>query len=147
MKAWSYAIKAGDILTETWNTVDFENGNYHLRVYGPDGFYREFKGGPHDPDIEVTADVFKNTLRIRFRNNSNSGMQVKITDNSYGAKEFVGSAPPSKLISSYIDVSKSYGWYDISVTVNGNRDFKQTFAGRIENGRPGRTDPLMGRDL
>ncbi len=74
-------------------------------------------------------------------------MQVKITDNSYGAKEFVGSAPPSKLISSYIDVSKSYGWYDISVTVNGNRDFKQTFAGRIENGRPGRTDPLMGRDL
>ena len=147
MKAWSYAVKAGDVLTETWNTTDFENGNYHLRVYGPNGFYREFKGGPHDPDIEVTADVFKNTLRIRFRNNSNRVMQVKITDNSYGAKEFVGSAPPSKFISSYIDVSKSHGWYDISVTVNGNEAFKQTFAGRIENGRPGRTDPLIGRDL
>jgi phospholipase C len=147
VKAWSFAVKAGDAFTETWDTADFENGNYHLRVYGPNGFYREFKGSSEDPQLEITADVFKDTLRVRFKNNSNSAKQLTLTDNAYGAKEFEVEVAAAKSGASYIDVSKSHGWYDISVSIKGLDAFRQTFAGRIENGNPGRTDPLMGREL
>jgi phospholipase C len=145
-KSWSYAVKAGDAITETWKTEDFENGNYQLSVYGPNGFYREFKGNSADPRVEITVDVFKETLRIRLINNSNKSVRLKITDNSYGAKTFDVVLGGSKTASSYIDVSKSHGWYDITLSMNNNEAFAQTFAGRIETGRPGRTDPLMGRE-
>src|SRR4029078_6501639 len=76
VETWSYAVKAGDAITETWNTGDFENDTYHLRLYGPNGFYREFRGNQKDPELEITADVFKNTLRIRITNKSNSAAQL-----------------------------------------------------------------------
>ena len=145
-KSWSYAVKVGDAITEKWNIEDFENGNYHLRVYGPNGFYREFRGNSSDPQVEIAADVFKDTLRVRFKNKSHKELQLKITDNAYGSKTFDVTVAISKSVSSSIDVSKSHGWYDFTVSANDNKSFAQTFAGRIENGRPGRTDPLMGRE-
>jgi phospholipase C len=147
VKTWSYAIKAGDAITDTWETADFENANYDLRLYGPNGFYREFKGDSKDPDVEITADIFKNTLRIKVQNKSNIPLQLILTDNSYGSKESIIDVAAAKTISSYIDVSKNHGWYDMTVRSKVNDIFKQTFAGRIENGKPGRTDPLMGREL
>lgn len=146
-KAWSYAVKAGDAITETWDTADFENQTYHLRLYGPNGFYREFKGNAKDPDLEITADVVKNTLRIRVKNKSTSAIQLVLTDNAYGSKKFSIDVAGLKSTSSFVDVSKSYGWYDLSVSLKANHEFKQTFAGRVENGKPGRTDPFMGREL
>jgi phospholipase C len=146
VKTWSYAVKAGDALTETWNIADFGNENYHLRLYGPNGFYREFKGNAKDPQAEVSADVFKDMLRIRIKNKSGIALKFVLSDNAYGSKEFSVDVDASKTISSYIDVSKSHGWYDITLSVTGADNFKQTFAGRIENGRPGRTDPFMGRE-
>jgi phospholipase C len=147
VKTWSYAVKAGDAITETWSTGDFENDSYHLRLYGPNGFYREFRGNQKDPEVEITADVFKNTLRIRVKNKSNNAAQLVLTDNAYGSKAFVIDVAPMKTISSYIDVSKSHGWYNISMKTKANDEFKQTFAGRVENGKAGRTDPFMGREL
>jgi phospholipase C len=88
VKAWSYAVKAGDTLTETWDIGDFENGDYHFRLYGPNGFYREFKGNRQDPQAEILTDVFKDTLRIRIKNKSGSALQFSLSDNAYGSKEF-----------------------------------------------------------
>ena len=70
-----------------------------------------------------------------------------LTDNAYGSKAFGIEVAAAKTVSSYIDVSKSYGWYDLSVSAIANDVFKQTFAGRVENGKAGRTDPFMGREL
>ncbi|HEY2721721.1 MAG TPA: phospholipase C, phosphocholine-specific, partial [Chitinophagaceae bacterium] len=42
VRAWAYAVSVGDELKDDWMLADFGNSNYHLRVYGPNGFYREF---------------------------------------------------------------------------------------------------------
>ena len=145
VKAWSYAVKAGDTLRESFEVADFDNDNYHLKVYGPNGFYREFSGTSSDPAIDIAVDAYKNTLRITIRNNSEKAVSAQIRDNSYGSPSFNVNAQPTKTISSYIDPAKSFGWYDVTVQIEGNKIFQQTFAGRIENGKPGKTDPLMGR--
>ena len=145
VNAWSYAVKAGDTLRESFEVADFDNDNYHLKVYGPNGFYREFSGTSSDPAIDIAVDAYKNTLRITIRNNSEKAVSAQIRDNSYGSPSFNVNAQPAKTISSYIDPAKSFGWYDVTVQIEGNKIFQQTFAGRIENGKPGKTDPLMGR--
>jgi phospholipase C len=82
-----------------------------------------------------------------MKNNSSEAVEINVKDNSYGSSPLKIKVDPKKIISSYIDVSKRFGWYDISLQMNENEEFSQTFAGRIENGKPGKTDPLMGREV
>jgi phospholipase C len=147
VKAWSYAVKAGDTLNEKFDLSAFENDHYQLRVYGPNGFYREFTGNASDPQVEIACDLFKGTLRIRLKNNSQTRVEIKLTDNSYGNSAMNTGIEPGKTASTFVDVAKSFGWYDVTLQVDGNEHFRQTFAGRVENGKPGKTDPLMGRVL
>src|SRR5690606_19355331 len=35
---WDFAVPAGGSLTEQWPLEAFENGQYHLHLYGPNGF-------------------------------------------------------------------------------------------------------------
>jgi phospholipase C len=39
-----------------------------------------------------------------------------------------------------LPLAKSHGWYDASVRVG---DFEQRFAGRVETGKDGMSDPAM----
>ena len=52
-----YAVAAGSHLEDSWALGDFENGVYHLRVYGPNGFYREFIGTADDPPIARSTEL------------------------------------------------------------------------------------------
>ena len=42
------------------------------------------------------------------------------------------------------DVGDEGGWYDLTVTVDEAPAFRRRFAGRLENGEPGTSDPAMG---
>jgi phospholipase C len=143
-KTWAYAVKAGDMINASWPLDKFSGKGYHLKVYGPNGFYREFVGGEGDPEAEVRCSIYKGTVRISLKNQGASRVSLSVTDNSYGGAPVELVAEPSKSGSAYYDVKKSFGWYDLSVKGN---SFLQRFAGRVEDGKPGRTDPLMGREL
>ena len=39
-----YAVAAGDRLHDSWAIAVFYDGHYHLRVDGPNGFCRDFRG-------------------------------------------------------------------------------------------------------
>lgn len=43
-----------------------------------------------------------------------------------------------------LDCSKSYGWYDFTIKIDGAKEFEKRYAGRIETGEFSRTDPAMG---
>jgi phospholipase C len=139
----SYAVATADTLKDSWRLSDFENNNYHLRVYGPNGFYREFRGNASDPEITVAGSYDKQTGNLILEIN-NSGLQhIEITDNAYKAKKkelVVSTTTPIT-----IDLSRSYGWYDVSVKLKDHPSFEQRFAGRVETGKPSKTDPFMGR--
>ncbi|GAA4454309.1 phospholipase C, phosphocholine-specific [Nibrella saemangeumensis] len=147
----SYTVAAGDTLTDTWM------GAHPLRVYGPNGFYREFAAVNQQPAINVACVYPKNT-RNQFTGdvsiqltNSDSGRsyQVQIIDNAYQAKPQTvtlaksGSKGASLVID--LDLKNSYNWYDVSVKVVGFDTYEQRFAGRVETGKAGFSDPLMGQ--
>ena len=44
-----------------------------------------------------------------------------------------------------VELSGSSGWYDLRVRLENAPEFDHRFAGRVETGREGFTDPLMGK--
>jgi phospholipase C len=42
-----------------------------------------------------------------------------------------------------VDLRASECWYDLSVVADGQAGFLRRFAGHVENGRPGVSDPAL----
>lgn len=125
----NYAVKAGDELSDL---ISFDGDRYDLELYGPNGFYRRFAGSKDGRAPGTVLEYVSGKLRLVC----NGGVKVIVRDNAYGAKEVVqqgGSLEMGKFMSS--------GWYDFSVTAEG---FERRYAGRVENGKDGVSDPAMG---
>lgn len=161
VRAWSYAVEAGDQLTDSWPVIDFDKSIYHLRVYGPNGFYREFKGSNGEPVIEVECrydtdlkrkDLFTGDLTLQVRNKGSKAIEVEIIDNAYKTPKItkkVEALNNPKFAGSGISIGtgKSYGWYDFTVRIKGNNSFERRYAGHVETGLASKTDPFMGRKI
>jgi phospholipase C len=153
VRTWSYAVKAGDSLLDVWPLDAFENSNYHLRTYGPNGFYREFTGNVKDPGLlvdfryqEADKKLTGNIVLTFSIYDTNMPLTVEVTDHSYGSgtKQMIvqqeSFAPQTMLLS----LVKNHGWYDFSVKVKGFGSFEKRYAGRVETGNHSYSDPLMG---
>jgi phospholipase C len=74
-----------------------------------------------------------------------------ITDNAYKTgsikKTLNSSTDQSGNINIPIDLSKQFEWYDFTVTVEGSKIFGRRYAGRVETGESGFSDPFMGRTI
>ncbi|GAA4781536.1 phospholipase C, phosphocholine-specific [Olivibacter ginsenosidimutans] len=149
-----YSLLAGDQMEDSWNVNQFENGTYHLRVYGPNGFYRSFRGTALNPLIQINCsyqfdDQKTKTLTgkvlLTLRNHDRLGHEIHVVDNSYGDQERRIVLEKGRTTTILIDTVKNYNWYDVTIRCKDYSDFAERFAGRIENGRPLKTDPLMGR--
>ena len=148
----NYAVKAGDQLIDEWTLPAGEN--YHLQVYGPNGFFREFSGNSNDPALDTAfeyqraagaAKKLTGDVEIKLRNTGKQKLTVEVTDNAYKGKAQTKVINPGAQTSIIVDLSKSSGWYDLSVKVKGQKDFEKRYAGRVETGKVSITDPLMGR--
>ena len=151
VKVWDYAVAAGDELKDSWNVNDFENGHYRLRVYGPNGFFREFSGNKNDGAIDVKMKYKQvngkptGNIILELVNKAIGSKGIIITDNSYkaGTIEQTIDATASKEIT--LDMSKTFGWYDISIKLKDSASFERRYAGRVETGSSSKTDPFMGK--
>ncbi|OJY86427.1 MAG: phospholipase C, phosphocholine-specific [Sphingobacteriales bacterium 44-15] len=148
----NYAVLAGDSLTDSWALDD--DGDYHLQVYGPNGFFREFKGNTEDPAAEVACEYqqgsagrknLSGNIIIKIKNNSSSQLAFTVTDNAYTTASQTKTVSAGAVASVVVDLKKSSGWYDVSVKADGYNSFEKRYAGRVETGRHGISDPVMGR--
>jgi phospholipase C len=154
MRSWNYTAKAGDTIVDNWPLNDFSEGRYHFRVYGPNGFFREFSGAAQDPELLVECRYEqdkKSPLKLSghviltLSNLSGQAQQVDISDLSYKTGNKVLKIPAKGKSSVVLNLVNSHNWYDFSVGIPGNETFSQRFAGRVETGKVTKTDPLMGR--
>jgi phospholipase C len=158
VRTWAYTVKSADRIEDNWPMDAFENDQYHLRVYGPNGFFREFTGDAVDPLIEVlceyeTKSGSKNKLTgniaLKLLNSGDRPYTVEITDNGYKTQaiektlEKAGTTADRSIV--VLNLSKSFGWYDFSVKVTGGGSFEKRYAGRVETGKHSYSDPFMGR--
>lgn len=149
----NYAVAAGDRISDEWNLSDFGQNVYDVAVYGPNGFYRQFRGGPDDPSIEVSliergavpiGAVATGDLEVVVFNRDRRAHAIAIADNSYGGatiEQVLGAGERATLAWNTLP---SAHWYDLSLFVDGFANFEKRYAGRIETGEWGSSDPALG---
>lgn len=149
----SYTVAAGDTLSDVWSI----DGPFHLCIQGPNGFFREFKGNTNNPLLEISCvcerDARKQltgNILVQLKNaDPKRSYAVQVVDNAYLTKprsivlEKGGMKGDSQ--SAVLNLKNSYNWYDFSVNVAGFSDFEQRYAGRVETGKAGFSDPAMGK--
>lgn len=155
VRTWSYGLTAGDNISDSWPLHEFENNDYHLRVYGPNGFYREYKGNLQDPAIDVVCEYQQYPLSrkkeltgniiLKLANLSDTkAYHIEVIDNAYKTNQHNSLLNPASKNNIAINLEKSFGWYDFTVKVTGNLSFEKRYAGHVETGKSSFTDPLMG---
>jgi phospholipase C len=144
MEIRSYAVSPGDALTDEWDAQQ-----YALNVYGPNGFYQQMNGNTNDPLLEVMADYAgkKAELVLNFNNHGKVAYTVEIQDVSYKGKPRQVKVEAGKKVTLPVALDSSFGWYDLAIKVQGAKDFVRRYAGHVETGTPGFSDPLMGRTV
>jgi phospholipase C len=149
MTVATYALKAGDTLSESFPMSSFADGKYLIDVHGPNGFYRSFAGDAHVSPLHVNVSYEKRghtlsgNVQLAMKNTSNAPVHIAVKDHSYGGAEVVKqTVEAGKSASVVLPLGKSHGWYDFSVVTDG---VASRYAGRVETGAVSTTDPLMGR--
>ena len=152
VRTWAYTAVAGDTLTDAWPVSAFENNNYHLRVYGPNGFFREFKGNVADPNLNIACEYQRSpadnkkltgNIDLKIENLSREGHQIEITDHAYATNDHKKTVSAGSAMRLALNLDTSHGWYDFSVKVIGSQGFEKRYAGRVETGNSSFSDPQM----
>ncbi len=148
----NYAVVPGDQMTDTWPIGG--RADYHFRVYGPNGFFREYIGNAANPVALVQcADRViapgKAELVLNLENPASQPLTVELTPNAYKfsvVRQVLGAAgTKSSRATMRFPLADSFGWYDVSARLLSYPSFEQRYAGRVETGASSFSDPVMGR--
>jgi phospholipase C len=139
-----YTVEAGKDLSDLWSTGD---GEYNLWVCGPNGFLREFKGiaskSALDGHLAVELDYERRAgaIKLSIKNESDSPCALSVTANAYrNDGPWQLEVPPRRQVIRHLSVIASHRWYDFTVAAG---TFARRFAGRMETGEPGFSDPAF----
>ncbi|UAY55647.1 phosphocholine-specific phospholipase C [Arachidicoccus terrestris] len=138
----NYSLKPAGRLEDSWQLDLWQGASFCLQLHGPNGFFRSWQGKKKSgiPAIRISYQKGKD-LAIEMKNTVGRSLTISIKDNSYGAAARDIRLEAGALMTIAWPAEKSYGWYDFSIV---HPDFECQYAGRIEDGEPGKTDPLMG---
>ncbi len=151
VKTWAFAVKAGDEIEYYWPLASFEGEQYHLRVYGPNGFFREFMGSKADYGLEANCDPVKKRgkvtgqLKVSLKNRSNQTLKLKWVDDKYQKKGKDFDVKPGAEERFTLDTTSTHGWYDFMVFSPEIKSIKVRYTGRLETGADSISDPYMGK--
>jgi phospholipase C len=155
---WTYTVGPGG---EVSDSLAFA-GAYDLSVYGPNGYYRRFKGeivkeffgalhrGARPLSVvkvpleaEVSYDPEQSGVTLKIQNKGTAMFPVSVQD-GYTKKVVAESLRPGATWSMYFSLARSFGWYDLLVESKLDASFQQHLAGHVETGKDSMTDPGIG---
>lgn len=145
-----YTLAAGTRLNDSWTPLT--DGRYDLWVLGPNGFHRHFTGNAKrvaaaaqpNPEVVVAYNASYADLVLDLVNRGSRACTFVVQSNKY----FAGPATthtvaPNATARVYRPLADSGRWYDFTVKVQGQADYRRRIAGRLENGLPSISDPSM----
>ncbi|MDX2592224.1 phospholipase C, phosphocholine-specific [Streptomyces sp. WI03-4A] len=138
---WAYTTEAGKTLSDTWNSA-YSGGSYDLTVHGPNGFLRVFKGRNKVRGPEVTARHAGEGLELTFTNKGSGTVTLKVAS-GYGGSPVTVTVRSGATVRQTFGLAASKRWYDLTVTTDADPAFLRGFAGHVENGLPGVSDPAI----
>jgi phospholipase C len=143
-----YTVEAGKSLNDIWSAAA-DAGEYNLWVYAPNGFVRSFAGNASSwtassfqPEILVEYSPAVNQLWVAVRNSGSLANTITITPNSQFSGVDAQTVPVAagSTIQVALSLESSASWYDFTAASVG---FGRRFAGRMETGRDGISDPAF----
>jgi len=135
---WTYTVGPGDTVHDTWHFSD----RYQLSVFGPNGFLREVAGAVGSAGPEVTArDTDSGAVTLTVTNPTAAAVELTLHDAYTGTDRTLRVAAGATHTRT-VDLAASHRWYDL--TVRGGDGYLRRFAGHVETGAPGVTDPAIG---
>jgi phospholipase C len=99
-----------------------------------------------EPEITLDYNHRKGAISVAIKNAGESPVEVKIISNAYdyGGPWSASMAPGSTKTKNW-DLNNSGNWYDFSIKVGDS--YLRRFAGRVETGQPGVSDPAMATEI
>ena len=151
MRAATYTVKTGDTITVEYPLALFTDERYSIEMHGPNGFYRHFTGAGPQPvglsfEYERSGIHWTGNALLRLRNASGHPTTIEIEDGAYQAQPVSKVIAARQQLSVVLPLERSHGWYDFTVRTRGV-DANARYAGRVETGRAGISDPAMGGEL
>ncbi|AXK31294.1 phospholipase C, phosphocholine-specific [Streptomyces armeniacus] len=144
---WTYTAEAGKELSDAWHT-EWSNGAYDLSVHGPNGFLRTFRGpgGAAGPEVTARHDAEGGgSVELTLTNAGTADCRLTVTD-AYGGDPATVAVPAGGRVVRRVAPQGGARWYDLRVTADTDDTFLRRFAGHVENGEPGVSDPALLTD-
>lgn len=144
-----YIVEATKQLDDLWQ---LKNNQYDLWVLGHNGFHRHFKADIVDvnkaeilPEIQVCYDLEKGDVYVKLHNTGKKACTFTVQDKAYFKQQTktVTVHPHTEEVL-YWELRDSGHWYDFEVSCIEARSYYRRFAGRVETGKHGVSDPAFG---
>ncbi|MDR6463589.1 phosphocholine-specific phospholipase C [Chryseobacterium sediminis] len=129
---FSYALYSKQELSHA-----VHSGAYDYEVFGPNGFFRKFKGNNiSELEVILVNMTSKNQVELIIRTHKKKNASIHLEDLYSKTQKTIKVQKPEEKI--MIDLEKYKGWYDLKLTFN---DCLWHFAGRVETGKVSVSDP------
>jgi phospholipase C len=141
-----YTVEPGKTLNDRWNTADTDAGQYNLWVYSTNGFVRAFQGNAlanatFVPEVQICYEPCAGQLYLALYNLGKTTGVVTVQANAYRTDgPWNLEVPIATTPTLNWNLAASGNWYDFSVQAS---NFERRFAGRMETGQDGISDPAM----
>lgn len=142
-----YTVEPDRQLRAVWVPMQADHA-YDLWVLGPNGFHRHLAGRIDQaapPQVRLSYDRAGAMLAVKLHNAGSAEQVVTLTANAYlvTPAHSVVVAPGAQLVHAW-PLAETGNWYDLSVRAAHLPGFLRRYAGRVETGRDGISDPAMG---
>jgi phospholipase C len=149
MNVRHYAVAPVGRLHDSWPIDDFADGRYHVRLHGPNGFFREFIGSLSDTHLRIHLASRQSSsgttgVLIQAENRDRTPCELTVKDLSYGHPLIRDTIAPGRTAEIVVETADSRGWYDLSIHA-ARSQLAWRYAGRLETGAWSISDPIMGR--
>jgi phospholipase C len=147
---WRYTVGAGNSVSDYWMAGD---GSYDLTAVGPNGFVRRFAGnrstattsGNANPEVTLRYAPADNVVWLSMKNSGTKACIVTVrTNNRAGGPWTYSLAAGASTEDWFSTANGANGWYDLTATADTTDGFTRRFAGHLETGTAGTSDPVMG---
>ena len=137
-----YTVEAGKSLSDLWTPAPGDQSKYDLWVLGPNCFHRHLQGSVEADALAMELNTHGNSLRLDLRNGGAVSCEVALRKLAYGSAPLqLRTLAPGESARILLPLDAQRYWYDYSV---GSGSWMRRFAGRLETGRHGVSDPAMG---
>lgn len=144
----SYTVEPNRLMTGSWDVRVNGYDQYDLTVYGPNGFFRQFKGNLQDAthanlNVRVKYVESGNGIKILIKNIGDLKGRVILTDVYTGhvREKWLNS---TESVDFDWALQRSHGWYDFTINFDSDSAYRYQLAGHLENGTDSVSDPAMG---